>query len=149
MPAGIERAGTADIAAIEDLVRRAYTKYIERIGKPPGPMLEDYRARVAEGAVWVLREGGKIAGVLVLLPEPDHLLLDNVAIDPDAQGRGHGRSLIAFAEAEAKRLGFAELRLYTHAKMHENVALYPRLGFTETHRAREAGYDRVFFRKRV
>jgi ribosomal protein S18 acetylase RimI-like enzyme len=149
VPATIERAGAADVAAIEEVVRRAYTKYVERIGRPPGPMLEDYRARVAENAVWVLRDAGQIAGVLVLLPEPGYLQLDNVAIDPGAQGRGHGRALIAFAEAEARRLGYEELRLYTNAMMHENLALYPRLGFSETHRAREAGYDRVYFKKRV
>jgi hypothetical protein len=34
--------------------------------------------------------------------------------------------LIAFAEVEAQRLGHAELRLYTHVTMTENIALYAR-----------------------
>ena len=42
-----------------------------------------------------------------------------------------------------------ELRLSTNALMSENLALYPRLGWTRTHRAEEDGYDRVFFRKGV
>ena len=68
---------------------------------------------------------------------------------PDRQGRGFGRALLGFAEIEARRLGLTELRLYTHEKMTENIALYERLGFTETGRGREAGYDRVFMRKLV
>lgn len=41
------------------------------------------------------------------------------------------------------------MALYTNAKMHENLRLYPHLGFTETARRRDQGYDRVFFRKAV
>jgi hypothetical protein len=33
--------------------------------------------------------------------------------------------------------------------MTENVALYPRLGYSEVGRGRDAGYDRVYFRKDV
>jgi len=46
-------------------------------------------------------------------------------------------------------MGFAELRLYTHEAMSENIALYRRLGFEETRRRQEDGYDRVFMRKSV
>ena len=85
----------------------------------------------------------------MLLAKPDHLLLDNIAVRPDRQGQGLGRQLIRFAEAEARRLGFTELRLYTHETMTENIALYTRLGFVETGRGHDAGYDRVFMTKRL
>ena len=146
----IRRAQPEDRAAVERIVRDAYGIYIERIGKPPGPMLDDYAALIADGAVSALDEpDGTIAGIIVLLPQPDHLLLDNIAVRPDRQGQGLGRQLVAFAEAEARRLGHAELRLYTHQRMTENIALYTRLGFVETGRGREAGYDRVFMTKRL
>lgn len=146
----IRRAGPQDRAAVEAIVAAAYTKYIERIGKPPGPMLDDYAALIAAGAVSLWTDpDGTIAAVVVLQPGPDHLLLDNVAVAPDRQSRGLGRRLITFAEAEARRLGHAELRLYTHATMTENIALYRRLGFTETGRADQAGYERVFMTKHV
>ena len=146
----IRRAEPADRAVVEQIVRDAYSMYIERIGKSPGPMLDDYAALIADGTVSVLEDGdGTIAALIVLLPKPDHLLLDNIAVRPDRQGRGLGRQLIAFAEAEARRLGHAELRLYTHQKMTENIALYARLGFVETGRGRDAGYDRVFMTKRL
>jgi GNAT superfamily N-acetyltransferase len=146
---GIRPARAGDVAAIGAIVDAAYAVYIPRMGKKPGPMLDDYAARVAEGVVWVAEQDGKVAGVVVLLPEDEHLLLDNVAVAPEAHGKGVGRALVAFAEAEARRRGHAEIRLYTHEKMTENIAMYPRLGYEETHRAQQAGYDRVFFRKKL
>jgi len=143
----IRLAVAADQPALEQIVRDAYTKYIPRIGKPPAPMLDDYARRIADRQAWVLTEASVIAAVLVLVPEPDHLLLDNIAVAPDRQGRGYGRRLLAFADAEAARRGYRELRLYTHEKMHENLAIYRAHGWQEYTRASEAGYDRVFMRK--
>ena len=143
----IRAATAADIPAIVDIVDRAYRHYIARIGKPPGPMLDDYLARVSEDAVWVLQDGPAIAGILVLLSAPEYLLLDNIAIAPERQGRGLGRRLLAFAESEALRRGYREIRLYTHQTMIENQRLYASIGYEETGRGSEAGYDRVFMRK--
>jgi len=143
----IRPASPDDRAAVEAIVRVAYAVYIPRIGKPPGPMLDDYAALITAGAVSVVDEYDGIAALIVLLTKPDHLLLDNVAVRPDRQGRGYGRALIDFAAGEARRLGLAELRLYTHRTMTENIALYTRLGFVETGRGTEAGYDRVFMTK--
>ena len=146
----IRRARPEDRETAEAIVRDAYSIYIPSIGKPPGPMLDDYATLIAEGAVSVLEDAnGAIAALMVLLPKTDHLLLDNIAVRPDRQGQGLGRQLIAFAEAEARRLGHAELRLYTHATMTENIALYTRLGFIETGRGHENGYYRVFMTKRL
>ncbi|HEX5327094.1 MAG TPA: GNAT family N-acetyltransferase [Acetobacteraceae bacterium] len=148
MAAVIRPALPADRAAIERIVNAAYATYIPRIGKPPAPMLDDYAVRIAAGEVWVLDDGHPI-GVVVLIAEPDHLLLDNIAVAPDCQGRGHGRRLLGFADAEAARRGHAVLRLYTHALMHENLALYLAQGWREYARGSQSGYDRVFMEKRL
>jgi ribosomal protein S18 acetylase RimI-like enzyme len=145
----IRAATAADAPAIRQIVEEAYRHYIPRIGKPPGPMLDDYEARVSDGVVSVIEAGSAIAGLIVLLPRPDYLLLDNVAIVPPRQGSGLGRRLLAFAEAEAVRRGYREIRLYTHQLMTENQRLYAALGYEETGRGSEAGYDRVFMRKRL
>ena len=145
----IRPAVAADVPDIERIVHDAYVKYVARIGKPPGPMQDDYAARVAAGEVWICAEGDDIAGILVLESAADHLLLDNIAVAPAWQSRGVGRHLLAFADAEARRAGHAEMRLYTHVLMHENIALYTRLGWQETGRGEQAGFQRVFMRKPV
>ena len=144
------RAATAtDVSAVAQIVDDAYRGYIPRMGKPLGPMLDDYSARVSEGVVWVIEEGTVVVGVLVLLPKLDHLLLDNIAIAPTHQGRGLGRGLLFFAEAEALRRGYHEIRLYTHETMTENQRIYAAIGYEETGRCTEAGYERVFMRKQL
>jgi len=144
------RAATAvDLPAIADIVDEAYRHYIARLGKPPGPMLDDYAARVSERAVWVLEEGTVLAAIIVLLPAPNYLLLDNLAVSPARQSLGLGRRLLAFAETEALRRGYREIRLYTHQTMVENQRLYASIGYEETGRGTEAGYDRVFMRKQL
>jgi len=143
----IRAATAADVPAIADIVDQAYRYYIDRIGKSPGPMLDDYAARVSEGTVWVLEEEAVIAAIIVLLPAPNYLLLDNIAVSPARQGLGLGRRLLAFAEAEALRRGYREIRLYTHQTMVENQRLYASIGYQETGHGTEAGFDRVFMRK--
>jgi ribosomal protein S18 acetylase RimI-like enzyme len=145
----IRSAASADVDAVRDVVHAAYRHYIARIGKPPGPMLDDYAQRVADGQCWVLEDADQIVGVLVLEAGSTGLLLDNIAILPGSQGKGYGSSLIDSAEAEALRQGFQEISLYTHVLMTENIALYSRIGFVETHRVSEMGYDRVYMTKRL
>ena len=74
---------------------------------------------------------------------------DNVAVLPAAQGRGIGARLLALAEEQARGLGLREIRLYTNEAMTENLAYYPRHGYAETHRAKQDGFNRVFFRKPI
>jgi ribosomal protein S18 acetylase RimI-like enzyme len=145
----VRPAGMSDLAAMTRIVADAYTKYTDRIGKPPGPMLDDYSVHIRNHSAWVIERDGMVAGLIMLLPKDDHLLLDNVAVDPARHGRGIGRALMRFAENEASRRGYNELRLYTHVTMTENLAMYPALGWQETGRGEQAGYQRVFFRKPV
>jgi ribosomal protein S18 acetylase RimI-like enzyme len=148
----IRLAGPEDRPGVEAVVAAAYRHYIARIGAKPGPMLDDYAQLIVEGRVHVLEEepsagSTAIVGVLVLVPEDAAMLLDNIAIDPQAQGRGYGRRLMLFAEETAREAGYASIRLYTHVLMHENIALYTRAGFVETHRGREKGFERVYMTK--
>ena len=145
----IRSANSSDLPVITRIVADAYRKYVERIGKPPGPMLDDYSVHIRNNTVWVIEYNGSVVGLIVLLPAEDHLLLDNVAVDPAYHGRGVGRALLEFADREAVRRGYTELRLYTHETMTENLAMYAALGWTETGRGEQGGYRRVFFRKRL
>lgn len=145
----IRLAQIQDRRAVEAIVEAAYTPYIRRIGQKPGPMSDDYDALIREGRVHVLIDDGVIEGILVLIPEVGSMLLDNIAVSPAAQGRGHGRTLLQFAESTARAAHHASIRLYTNQAMTENITLYSRIGFTETHRAEEKGLRRVYMTKRL
>ena len=145
----MRRAEAGDVAALEVVASEAYRDYVPRIGRPPAPMTADYGETVRGGLAWVAVREGEIVGLLVLTVEPDHLLLENVAVRPSAQGCGIGARLLAFAEDQARAAGRDEIRLYTNEAMTENLAYYPKYGYTETHRAEQDGFRRVFFSKRL
>ena len=114
-------------------------------------MLDDYAGHVGRGHVYVAEtEDGGISGYVVLIPRKDGVLeLDNIAVAPGAQGKGLGKLLIDFSERRAAQEGFFKISLYTNEIMTENIEWYRRLGFQETRRAVENGYNRVFFEKQV
>lgn len=135
-------------AAIEVCVDAAYRMYVDRMDKPPAPMLDDYGELVGRGQVRVAVDvNDALLGLIVSWPEVDHLHVSNVAVDPSAQGQGVGAVMIADVEASARRQQLQELRLYTNVAMTENLTYYPRIGFEETHRNHQDGYERVFYRR--
>lgn len=143
----IRLACGADEATVVGVVQAAYLPYVASIGVRPGPLDDDYADLIRQQQVWLLEQNGAACAILVLCREPDAMLLANVAVDPAFQGQGHGRQLIDFAETRAREAGFSRIRLYTNAAMQANVVLYERLGYRETHRATEHGFNRVFMEK--
>lgn len=149
MTAHIRPATGNDLAVVQDIVRAAYTHYIARLARKPGPMLDDYRALINQGRVYVAASEDVVMGILVLIPQDDAMLLDNVAVAPGAQGLGLGREMLAFAEQMAVEAGYDSIKLYTNEAMTENIALYTRIGYAETHRLEENGLRRVYMRKHL
>jgi ribosomal protein S18 acetylase RimI-like enzyme len=151
-PAGfvsLRPAVAADVPDLEAIAKAAYLPYVPRMGFLPPPASADYASAVARGEVWLAAVAGGAAGLIVLVPEPGYLLLENVAVLPSTQGSGIGTGLLAFAEAQACELGLAEIRLYTNVAMTENQALYQRRGYVETHREVVGRLSRVYFKKRL
>jgi GNAT superfamily N-acetyltransferase len=140
--ASLRLATKSDVPRITEIVQNAYAGYLDRLDRPPAPMLRDYSSDVDRGLVWVT--GDPIHGLIALVTVEDGLLIENVAVDPTVQGQGIGRRLLAFAEDEARRRGVQRLSLYTNAAMAENVAIYSHLGYREVRRATEDGYHRVY-----
>jgi len=143
----VRSAVLEDVPGITACVCEAYVHYIERIGKRPGPMLEDFQETLLTAQVYVAESQGRIVGVTVFMVTDEGFYLDNVAVRPSAKGTGVGRTLLKFAEGEAKRQGYASVYLATHELMHENRALYNRIGYKEYDHRVVNGYPRVFLRK--
>lgn len=123
------RAEPEEAAEIRALVRAVYAKYVVALGREPLPMVADYGIAVRDHQLWVLRDKGELIAVLELIPAADHLLIENIAVAEDRQGKGIGRRLLQFAEQEAVHQGYGELRLYTNAAMAGDVARYQSMGY--------------------
>lgn len=142
-------ANQSDVIGIETCVAQAYNHYTKRIGKTPGPMLDDYSQIVKDHKVFVAEEANQIIGVAVLIRKEGGLLLDNIAVLPKFQKIGIGRKLIDLAEQEARQQGFFRLELYTNVLMTENISLYQGLGYTEVSRLTEKGFNRIYMSKEL
>lgn len=126
----IVRARPADAAAIRELTRLAYAKWVPVIGREPIPMLADYDFAVRQHLIDLLMVDNEYVALVEMIENVDHMLIENLAVAPAFQGRGYGRLLAAHAEELAASLGYREMRLYTNKAFAENIRLYSGLGYT-------------------
>ena len=144
----LRRANADDVPALRDIAVRAYGEYVERMGRRPSPMDDDYDERIRTARMYVADDAG-VVGLIVLVANPDHVLIENIAVDPDHQHAGIGRALLNLAEDYAGELGVGRVRLYTNIAMVENMRLYARLGYVEDGRHIDESCQRVYMSKRV
>ena len=149
-PLMIRRAGESDVAAVRELTRTAYAKWVPVIGREPRPMTADYELAVHDHLVDLLYMGSRLVGLIETAPDTDHLLIVNVAVAPGLRRQGHGRTLMAHAEDVARSLELKEMRLYTNARFTENVRLYLQLGYgTDREEVHPQFGEAVYMSKRI
>lgn len=146
----LRRATHADAASILALSRAAYSKWVALIGREPLPMTADYVRAIDAHVIDLLERDGKLVALIEIVPADDHLLIENVAVEPSEQGKGYGDHLLRHAEAFARERGVNELRLYTNEKFAANITYYARRGY-ESYRHEElvSGNIAVYMRKRI
>lgn len=125
----LRRAVASDAAAVTALTRAAYAKWVPVIGREPKPMGADFDAAIARHRIDLAYLGGELAALIETILEPEHLLIENVAVAPSFQGHGLGRFLMAHAERLAVEQGRGNFRLYTNKRFAANVQLYLALGY--------------------
>lgn len=139
----IRSALVEEADAIKQLINMTNDHYIERLGMLSAPMLDFLPKVIQDFNVTVACKNSGIVGILVLKIESMGVLLDNMAVHPEYQGYGIGKKLIAIAQERAINLRFSCITFYTHEKMIENIDLYQQLGYRETKRINEFGYNRL------
>jgi ribosomal protein S18 acetylase RimI-like enzyme len=126
---GLRRAGPGDLGPVKALQEAAYAANRVVLGVEPLPLKADYAVILREDDVWLAEDGEGLAGMLVLQPRPDDLLIWSVSVHPRAQGTKLGNALLDAAEDRARHLGKTVIRLYTGQKLTRNVAWYSRHGY--------------------
>lgn len=137
----LRRATIGDLSTVTALQQSAYAQNRAILGVEPLPLMADYHEIFAQHEVWLADEPEGLAGVLILQPRADDLLIWSVATAPFARGRGIGTRMLAFAESRARALGLNCIRLYTGEKLSFNIAWYRRHGYA--HESTEDMGDRV------
>jgi ribosomal protein S18 acetylase RimI-like enzyme len=94
--------------------------------------LSDPRKTIIEpgGAILLATANGRSVGCCALLRISDHEFeVAKMAVAPEFQGRGIGRTLLSATIEEARSLGATRLYLETNHVLKPAIALYESLGF--------------------
>jgi ribosomal protein S18 acetylase RimI-like enzyme len=131
----IVAAEARDIAGIADLFRAyeahigvdlSYQGFADELATLPG------KYAPPQGQLLIARNaGGTAIGCVALraIDAPDCCEMKRLFVTTQGRGLGLGRALADAIVDEARKLGYAELRLDTLPSMHEAIALYRKLGF--------------------
>jgi N-acetylglutamate synthase-like GNAT family acetyltransferase len=126
----IRRADASDAPVIAAITDAAYSKWIPLIGRKPLPMTVDYNVAVDQHMIDLAGHDGKIVGLIEMINERDHLMIENLAVLPEYQGQGIGQFLLLHADTAARALNFQIVRLLTNGRFESNVEFYARHGFS-------------------
>ncbi|KQS81328.1 acetyltransferase [Rhizobium sp. Leaf384] len=139
-----------DWADLHDLILTAFAGMASRID-PPSSALdltpETLREKAGREIVHLAyADDGSLVGCVFCRPEPpETLYVGKLAVRPDLQGNGLGRSLVETAAAIATHRGFSRLRLETRIELTGNHRAFSAMGFVVTREGRHPGFDRTTF----
>ena len=146
----IRPALIADVPTITLIARQSFERYVPLIVRPPAPMRANFSKHVLENTVFIAKSEksqGVVLGYSIILQKDEAWLLDNIAVNPWAQGRGIVSALIATCEAFLRDCGAKRYLIYTNEVMEQTLTSYPAIGFVETNRRLEDRFSRVYFSK--
>ncbi len=156
LAAQLRPAEADDSTWMTECAKAAYSQYISVMGRRPAPMDADFARHIANGEAWIWLGAGlqdeperasERLGYAILLIDADCLLIENIAVLPSVQGQGEGRKLMAACEVWGRAQGCKTAKLYTNTKMLANQRFYPALGYFETGRGHQDGFERIFYAK--
>ncbi len=141
----VKAPGFSDWSGLLDLLRASYAFMEGRIDPPSS--LGRFDARMLEeksqDEILLLAEDrSRLVGCCFLKPAGEAFYIGKLAVDPEHQGRGIGRELIAFAAALARNEGMRTLELQTRIELTENHEAFAAMGFRKLGEVSHLGYDR-------
>ncbi|WP_253250246.1 GNAT family N-acetyltransferase [Arthrobacter globiformis] len=140
MTAAFRRAVPADFPEVRRITRDAYLRAGHFAADHPYMgLLEDVEHRAAHAQVWVAEAAGKVVAAVTLtfagqpyseIARDGELEFRMLAVDPEHQGGGVGRSVVRQIVEHARQLlGIEAISITSAAFMERAHVLYKSLGF--------------------
>ena len=85
-----DRHPREDLAPVQGIVPAAYTHYSARVGCEPDSTFDDHAKLIGAKRVHLAERNGVVQGLIVLPPQGEAMLPDNIAVMPNARGSGLG-----------------------------------------------------------
>ena len=142
------------LAAIDTLMRSAFTPYVRGLGREIAPdSYAWFGEAIAKDDIFVAREGQEIVGAIATKRGDGEMILELIGVSPTRQKQGIASWMIGQIESVARSRGVRTLSLNTAELMEDRVRLYKRHGFIIMRRGPpDHGRDahvRVYMSKRL
>ncbi len=144
MPLNLRPLAPTDAPAAAALIRAAFAEQGATTDPPSSALRETAEAvagKITAGGGFAALHEGEMIGLVLHAPDGDALYLGRLAVAPSWRRRGLSARLLALAEAEARRQGFAKTRLRVRLELPANRSLFARHGYEEVGRLAHAGYE--------
>lgn len=162
----IRRAYVSEILDIYKLRKAAADELTRKHGKGPWSkisLLSTLLHKLADNSLFVVIEDGRLAGTFTLDVEKTDrdskpwfkrgstpaCYLQNMSIDPSAQGKGLGRSALYEIESRARRLRVKSVRLDSFVGSGGASEFYKKCGYTFVHRGMVDKHELDYYEKIV
>ena len=138
----VVRSDKRDAAVVHVLTQAAFRHY-DILDPPSGALKEtvdSVRRDLEAGGGAVAFLGSAPVGCLRFEAAAGRFHVRRVAVKPELQGRGIGRTLMTWAEVEAARRGLAYVTVGVRLSLPANLAFYRRLGYEVVAEHSHPGY---------
>ena len=147
----ISRISDRDAGEVLTVQRAAFVSEAAIYGSVDMPpltqTLSELEAELRSESGFTARIDGRLVGAIRFVEKDGLLLIGRIAIAPDMQGEGIGRSLLEAAEQSSTA---DEAELFTGSLSEANLRLYEACGYQEHERVPDGdGTEQVFLRKRL
>jgi ribosomal protein S18 acetylase RimI-like enzyme len=132
-----------DAASAAALIRQAFSAQSVQTDPPSSALRETtgtIAAAIGDGGGACAVVNGELVGVVLWQAKDGGFYFGRLAVRPDWRRRGIARSLIAAAEAEARRQGLPRVHLSTRLVLTDNRKLFASCGYLEGRLDTHDGY---------
>jgi len=117
------------VAELLDGLGEEYRRRLGGSGRPEPPTRAEFMPPAGAFVVIHDEHDHALAGGGIRPSAPGAAEVKRIWTHPAHRRRGHARSVLEVLEREAARLGYDRLRLVTHVRLPEALALYDALGY--------------------
>lgn len=138
----------SDWRSLLELLQGAFAFMDGRITPPSSLRLltpDSIASKAQSESLFLATHGEDLVGCVFAALQPDSLYVGKLAVHPDHQRKGIGRSLMETVERYALSKGIETIELNTRIELFENHSTFKSMGYFVTGEHSHKGYDRPTF----